>query len=201
MRSLKPHFLETAKHYRELGEYGEQYAALLTFAAIEPTSIFSRQELSLATGILPIGGLKRALQTLAQALEGAGEQRKDYWISRIVPYLKRIWPKSRENLSQDISQTFARICVAAEDSFPEAFQEVRAWLLPLDDLHYVIHLLQGKGLCTKFPADALAFLDVIVPGNLRWQPTHLRQCLTQISAAQPTLKEDRRYLRLQSLIQ
>jgi DNA-binding NarL/FixJ family response regulator len=56
MRILKIQFLATARHYEDLGEYGRQYADLLTFAALEPRDAFSKQELADATGLLPREG-------------------------------------------------------------------------------------------------------------------------------------------------
>jgi hypothetical protein len=71
MRILKIQFLATARHYEDLGEYGRQYADLLTFAALEPRDAFSKQELADATGLLPREGLENAAQTLVRLLEGA----------------------------------------------------------------------------------------------------------------------------------
>lgn len=122
---IKPAFLDTAKHYAELGDAGRQYAALLTFAALEPRETFTTDELKAATEALPEAGRQEAVQTLVVALEGAGEQRVEYWRNRVVPYWRSIWPKSREHRTPALAETFARLCIAAREAFPEALDELR----------------------------------------------------------------------------
>ena len=100
MEVIKPQFLATAQHYSDLGEFGEQYAALLTFAALEQVDTFSRTELAVATALLSEEELHSAAETLVRAMDSAGEQSDEYWRNRIVPYLKFIWPKSRESSLQ-----------------------------------------------------------------------------------------------------
>ena len=84
MEALKPAFLETASHYQALGKHGRQYASLLTFAALDPADVFMARELANATRALPQDGLHHAADTLVRALEGAGDQRTDYWTNRVT---------------------------------------------------------------------------------------------------------------------
>nr|WP_288120021.1 hypothetical protein [Thiomonas sp.] len=71
-----------------------------------------------------------AARALVRALEGAGDQRADYWTNRVAPYLHAIWPKTRDNISPAIAESLGRLCVAAQDAFPEALVLLRAWLQP-----------------------------------------------------------------------
>ena len=45
METLKPAFLDTATHFAALDKHGGQYAAILTFAALDPGDIFKTSEL------------------------------------------------------------------------------------------------------------------------------------------------------------
>lgn len=200
MEAVKPQFLATAQHYRDLGKHSEQYAALLTFAALEPGDTFSTEELAVATRTLPADGLRGAAQTLVRALEGAGEQRAEYWRNRVLPYLKSIWPKSRDVITPPISESLARLCVATQDAFPEALDELRHWLQPPDHPNFVVHLLHEAKLCERFPKEALVFLDAAIGDNAQWPPTSLKDCLDTIQGAQPEIEGDRRFQRLREYL-
>jgi hypothetical protein len=200
MEAIKPQFLTTAQRYANLGEYAEQYAALLTFVGLEPSDIFSRAELVAATRSLPAEGLERAAETLVSALSGAGEQRAEYWRNRILPYIKYIWPKSRDVITSAISESFARLCVTAKDAFPSAFEELKRWLRPLDDSDFVVHLLHEQKLCESFPDESLKFLDAVIGGIAQWPPEDLKACLDAIRGANPGLEPDPRLQRLREYL-
>lgn len=200
IEAIKPAFLDAAGHYSALGKHGEQYAALLTFAALDPSDIFTTAELANATRSLPTEALHKAAQTLARAIEGAGEQRADYWTNRVAPYIRSIWPKAREHVSASIAGSLGRVCVAAQDAFPEALAALRAWLQPLEYSDNLVLRLHEAGLCRQFPDAALTFLDLVISDSTLWPPTQLKNCLTDIEASAPShqlaLAEDRRYQRL-----
>lgn len=196
MEIIKPQFLATAQHYADLGAHGDQYAALLTFAALQPDDTFSISELAFATRSLPAEGLQSAAQALVRALEGAGEQRTDYWRNRVLPYLKFIWPKSRDVITPEISESLARLCVAAQDAFPETLRVLRPWLQSPDHPDFVVHLLHEAKLCGRFSEEALAFLDAVVRDRDQSPPSHLKDCLDAIQHAQSGLETDSRYQRL-----
>ncbi|MGH8728622.1 MAG: hypothetical protein ACREV9_10785 [Burkholderiales bacterium] len=196
IEAIKRPFLDTAQHYESLGTHARQYAALLTFAALEPGDTFTSKELADAMRALPAHGLRDAAQALVRALEGAGDQRADYWAHRVLPYLRSVWPKSRERITPAISESLARLCVAAQDAFPEALEELRYWLQPLDHPDYAVHRLHDAKLCERFPDAALTFLDIVAADDTQWPPTHLRRCLEDSRAANPQLTADSRLQRL-----
>ncbi len=128
MEAIKPAFLDTAQHYTSFSKHNEQYADFLTFSALEHRDIFTITELASATRALPSDGLIKAVQVLVCTLEEAGGQRSNYWKNRIVPYLNKIWPKARDRKSPAIAESLGRLCVAAQDNFPEALKMLRGWL-------------------------------------------------------------------------
>lgn len=201
MEVLKRAFLETAQHYKALGKHDAQYASLLTFAALDPGDTFSITELASATRALPPEGLHNAAQALVRALEGAGDQRVDYWTNRVTPYLRTIWPKSRDNISPLIAESLGRLCVAAQDAFPEALALLHAWLQAPPHPDYLVHRLHEAGLCKRFPEHALNFLSLIIVGNQPWLSNDLGTCLDDIRAnmnnsqADPRLEELQTYYR------
>ena len=196
MEAIKPFFLDTARHYAALGKHDGQYAALLTFAALDPGDTFTTAELGRATRALPSDGLHDAAQALVRALEGAGNQRADYWANRVAPYLRSIWPKTREHTSPNIAESLERLCVAAQDAFPEAFTMLRAWLQPPAHPDFLVHQLHEADLCRQFPQASLDFLDLVIGEQAQWPPGDLGACLEQIRNVDPALENDARYERL-----
>ncbi len=192
MEMLKPAFLDTAHHYAALGKHDGQYASLLTFAALDPGDTFTTAELAAATRALPPDGLHDSAQALVRALEGAGDQRADYWTNRVAPYLHAIWPKTRDNISPAIAESLGRLCVAAQDAFPEALALLRAWLQPLDHPDYLVHRLYEAELCSRFPVQALDVLSLVIGDQTQWPPSDLGACLDAIRTAAPELEADPR---------
>lgn len=193
MEVLKPAFLDTAHHYAALGKHDGQYASLLTFAALDMGDTFSTVELAAATRALPPDGLHDAAQALVRALEGAGDQRADYWINRVAPYLHAIWPKTRDKISPAIAESLGRLCVAAQDAFPDALALLRAWLQPLAHPDYLVHRLHEANLCGRFPEQALEFLSLVIREQAQWPPGDLGACLEAVQTAMPELEADPRF--------
>lgn len=196
MEAIKAPFLDTARHYGALGQHGRQYAALLTFTALDHGDLFTTVDLANATRALPPEGLREAAQALVRALDGAGPQGGDYWTNRIVPYLRFIWPKSREHVSSAIAESLGRLCVAAQQAFPQALAMLKAWLLPTQHADYLVHRLHEAELCRQFPEHVLDFLNLVISDQTQWLPTHLRFCLDAIQTEHPELGNDARFERL-----
>lgn len=193
--AFKPQFLETARHYGDLGEHGQQFAAFLTYAALGPVDGYSMEEWRAAIAALPYEGLQESAQALVQALEGAAEQREEYWKNRIQPFWQDVWPKSRELATPGISESLARLCIAAGSEFPAALNAVLNWLQPIEHPYHVIHRLHESALCGRFPLHTLRLLAAIVTDQ-PWGAPELGQCLDLIVQANASLAQDPTYQRL-----
>ncbi len=195
MIAWKTQFLSTAHHYQELGKSGRQFAAFLTYAALEPIAGYTSEDCRAAIDALPQEGLEEVARALSQALESAGEKREDYWRNRILPFWQQCWPKSGDLVSISIAESLARMSIAAGEEFPAALEVVLSWLLPMEYPSYVVHRLNESGLCTRYPDSALRLLDAIVRDR-SGTPSMLRQCLNAIALASSELLDDYRYKRL-----
>jgi hypothetical protein len=193
--AFKSQFLETARHYVALGEHARQFAAFLTYAALEPIDDYEAQDYRSAIGGLPQEGLQESAQALYQALEGAGDQREDYWRNRVLPFWQYVWPKSRDLATPSIAQSLARLSIAAGSEFPAALAAVQDWLRPIEYPYDVVHRLHESGLCSRFPIDALQLLSLVVEDQ-SWAPRELRQCLDAVVQIAPELAQDTRYQKL-----
>lgn len=195
LTAFKSQFLDSAKHYADLGKHRQQFATFLTYAALGPTEGYSVEEFRSAIGALPREGLEESAQALSQALEGAADQREDYWRNRAQPFWQQIWPKSRDLATRRIAESLTRMVIASRGEFPAALTAVQDWLQPIEHPHYVVHLLHESGLCGQYPADALSLLNAVI-ADQQWGPRELGQCLDLIVQAAPNLAQDARHLRL-----
>ncbi|MHB8914288.1 MAG: hypothetical protein ACYC4K_00580 [Thiobacillus sp.] len=182
-------------HYTDLGEHSRQFAAFLTYAALEPVDNYSPEDFQSAIGALPQDGLREVARALSQALEGAGEQREDYWKNRVQPFWQNVWPKMRDLASNNIAESLARLSIAAGGEFPAALSAVRDWLRPIVHPDYIVHKLHESDLVGRFPADTLSLLNAVIE-NQPWPPSELRQCLIAVEKAAPDLVQDQRYQKL-----
>ena len=200
MEVLKPAFLDTANRYAQLGRHSEQYAALLTFVGLDQGDIFRNSELALATRALPQRALEHTAETFFRAIDSAGDQRADYWRNRAAPYLKSIWPKTLDVISETVSENFGRACIAAGNAFPDALGQVRSWLQPLQYPHRIAYALHEAGLDTRLPEPALELLHRIVGDEARGYFFDLAVCLKAIKDARPELEHDQVFQRLREIL-
>lgn len=193
--SLKAEFLKCAIHYKCLGNLRHQYSAFLTYVALSSPDGFTNDEFQMAIGTLPNDGLEECAQALSQALEGAANQREDYWSNRVLPFWQNIWPKTRDKATTRVAESLAKLVIAARRQFPAALAVVYDWLKPIEHPHHVLHLLAESGLCNQFPEDSLLLLSAVIPDQ-QWPVRRLRQCLNDIVQAEPLIAQDARYKRL-----
>lgn len=199
MEVIKPTFLDTVNHYSQLGKHNEQFAAFLTFTALDPGDTFTIAQLSTAVRALPADGLRESAQALVRALEGAGDQREDYWKNRVLPFWEKIWPKSNDQASSINAESLARLCIATGGEFPSAMAAVGNWLRRVQYPDHVIHRLHESGLSARFPEDALRLLSTILGDQPSWLRQELRQCLDAIGQAAPNLRQDHRFMRVDEI--
>jgi hypothetical protein len=193
--AFKPQFLESASHYANLSEHRQHFAAFLTYAALGPTDGYTVHEFRSAINALPQEGLEDSAQALSQALEGASDQREEYWKNRVQPFWQQVWPKSRDLATPRIAESLTRLVIAARDEFPAALAAVQDWLQPIEHPHYAVHLLHESSLCNRFPADALSLLDAVI-ADQQWAPQELGLCMGEIVQAAKEFAQDTRYQRL-----
>ena len=114
--------------------------------------------------------------------------------------LRSIWPKTRAAISPKVSENFSRACIAAGDAFPEALEEVRVWLQPLQYPGRIAHALHKAKLDKQFPESALELLHQVFDNEAQGSLLNLRTCLDAIRAAYPELEQDPRFQRLLEIL-
>ena len=200
MKEVKAAFLNTAKHHAQLGRMARQYAGALTLLALySKEKPFSSIELREATSNLPEEGLCRAAEIVCRELNHESKDSGAYWRDSVSPYFAFVWPHYETSATPNIAEQIARICIAAKDDFVDAVEQLRYFLVPAENMGGVLYLVPESGVCEKFPETALLFLDAIMPDTVSWYKRYLLQCLEQIEASSPALKNRREFARLKKM--
>ena len=196
---FKQDFLCTVNHLNLLGEYNNQYISVLTYTALDMSESFTDVEFREAFNALTNEELETVLQALTQALEAAGDQREAYWTNRITPFWNSLWPKSNERITPRISELLVQLILSAGDAFPAGYKLVSAWIIPVEFLHYLIHLLLNSGMCKKYSKESLDILSALIVDQ-PFSPDELRLCLEQIFMGDPTLENSKHAERLKTYL-
>lgn len=198
--AFKQSFLDTAQHYQELGEHRHQYVSLLTFAALNDVEGYVTEDFRVAISHLPQDGLRVVARSMQQAMEGAGDQRSDFWKNRVAPFWLAVWPKNREFATPQIADALALMIIAAEKGFRDAFNAVSPWMQAIGHPDHVVERLWAAKLCTLHPLESLRLLRSILSDEAPWLPTRLGDCLRAIGEARPDLVNDPAHRSLTALL-
>lgn len=193
---FKKQFLETAKHYEALDDYGGQYAGLLAIALLELPDAISRGEARIALQNLGTRGLAEAARRIAAALANAGERCEEYWTNRVKPLLQQAWPKSAVFRSSAESCQFAEICIRASQKFEDALNCVLPWLRTAPECRQIAIHLSATKIPEDSPALALRLLAAIVDTHHSRPPRELKSVLDTIARADRTVKSSEEFKRL-----
>ncbi|MBN3228182.1 anti-phage defense-associated sirtuin Dsr1 [Pectobacterium brasiliense] len=196
---FKQDFLRTVNHLDLLGEYNNQYISVLTYTALDMAESFTDVEFREAFNTLTNEGLETVLQALTQALEAAGDQREAYWANRITPFWNSLWPKSIERITPRISELLVQLILSAGDAFPAGYKLISAWIIPVEFLHYLIHLFLNSGMCNKYPKESLDILSALIVDQ-PLLPDEISICLEQIFMGDPTLEKSQHAERLKTYL-
>lgn len=193
IKRLKTAFLTAAHHCNAFDSHtSEQYALFLMYISMDSHGVLSPGELRGATHALPPNCLDQIASALVRELRSA-EQRDDYWKHRILPYLKQVYPTTRDALSPSASESFAYLCIAAQNAFPEALELLKSRLRPIKYPSDIIEELQEAGLCGRYPDEVFEFLSKVI-GDASQGSGQLIDCLQRIAEARPELKSTRKFV-------
>jgi hypothetical protein len=152
-----------------------------------------------------------ARAALQQATE-EGREHSIWFLTRIVhdlnkwqkfgkPFTQKAWPRERKLQTSTSSRNLAHLAEEAGDHFPDVVKTILPLLGPVDHADMLIYggTRDGNALSSRFPAAMLSLLDRVIPNEPRVPPHNLRHMLDMIVAAGPTLRQDERWLRLDTL--
>lgn len=201
MQEIKKPFLDVVNHLEELDKQVLQYSSLITYIALEPRGLFSNTELAKVTQSLPVKGLVECARSLCQSLEGAGDQRGEYWDHRVEPYFHFIWPKLRSFTDKEedqLSDILSRLCIEAKTDFPKAYKMLCAWLRPVRHPFYILQQVFEAEIAVTHPLLTLEFLDILISENTSLVLTNLKAVLGVIENNAPEARSSKKFVRLEN---
>ena len=200
MELIKSYFLETVNHYSDLGQIKERFAAFFTIVSLNPGYNFTIKELRSAMNAFPEDGLRESAITLVKSLESANNNRVEYWKNKILPFWKKVWPKSNDKVFPSLSEPLALLCIEAGPEFSSAVEVLSGSIHKTRDPYYIIHRLSESNLSSQFPEHALRLLFSTIKEDSRWiSADKLRQCLNTIIEKRPDFRENPMYQKLDLL--
>jgi hypothetical protein len=156
-----------------------------------------------------------ARSALQQATE-EGREHAIWFLTNIVrdlnewkkfgkPFIQKAWPRERRYQTSSSSRNFAHLAEGAGDHFPDVVKTILPLLGPVDRIDMLIYGAekngdaQNTGLATRFPESMLSLLDRVIPTASVVPERDLRTILDKIIAADPTLRQDQRWRRLDAI--
>jgi hypothetical protein len=143
-------------------------------------------------------GREHAIWFLANLVRDQNE-----WKTFGKHFIQRTWPRERNFQTSTSSRNLAHLAEEAGDEFPDVVKTILPLLGPVDHVDMLIYSgTKNDGstpLATRFPDAMLSLLDRVVPEWSIVPPHDLRQILELIAAADPTLRQDQRWRRLDGI--
>lgn len=195
MGYLKNEIIETVHHYGELNKMSRAFADFITYAALSPAPEFGSKDYASIFCDLPTAGLESATLTLVRVLEAQGESAGKFWQDKILPFWRKVWPKSDNKKSEKISESLVRLAAASKGKYRDAVNEIINWIIPIDFPYLAISAIDEANLFERFPEDSLKLLNAFITDPM-YSPDSLADALAKILKAQPEIKKDPRYKRL-----
>lgn len=137
--------------------------------------------------------LQAVLHVMEEWVLKSGRKPDNAWRQAIGPIFESVWPKERTYRNPAYTRRLAQLCVAAGPAFPEAFETVRDFLLPLDGGWSGLHYLTRSPVIETHPKSALELLWTLCGPGCEFQVWELDEALAKIEAADPVLVRDRRF--------
>lgn len=203
---LKPYFISAVER-GELwqGRHGAQrLGEFLTFAAAltTPKRMLITTEEARAALQATTGEVRQA--ALGQLIEIVGE--KNGWKKYGARFLTDVWPLEVRHQTNETTAAWLRIATESGDEFPKAARAIAqsGVLTPVQELDTFTWTMRGREkdsvpIAKAYPVEALALLDAVIATQREFPPYDLRAVLELMAEANPSIRQDSRWIRLRSI--
>ena len=123
------------------------------------------------------------------------------WRTFGKPFIQKAWPRERKFQTATSSRNFAHLAEEADNNFPDVVKTILPLLGPADHLDMLIYTGSQDGNRSRdpFPSGDAFPTGSHYPNEPRQPPHNLRPVLDMIVTSEATLRQDERWLRLDSL--
>ncbi len=198
--ALRPHFLDVFPHSADLEASEDQFYAFFASILLKPDILFdagdARRALQQGT---PKGRSHVAWYWWRQA-DSAPDYGATLYRERLKYLLTTVWPLEQELREEASSGNLARLAIACRTEFRDAVVTITPLLTTVRQPHDVLWGLKEDH-SDQYPEPTLTLINAIVGNSIeRWDWPELRKILIRLVTAQPSLAEDPRFLRLDTLL-
>jgi hypothetical protein len=186
---LKVYLQQALENSKEIEKHVDRLYQIFVVICIEYPDLYSAEEQRHIMASIGIQGLIDISELLWRSVTGEQENSDDYWLNRIKPFIMRAWPRVAALVDQKISANFALMSIHLDESFSDALTVIKPYLVPVDDLSFLLHKLNNSQLLTEQPATVFELLSMIFSKNYKWPDKSLRQILNIILEASPKIRE------------
>jgi hypothetical protein len=193
---LLPHFQEAASHCQE---WNWPHSSATCFARFFSRTIL--RDLILEKEMKEKGTTNNFLRNLGS--EGQCEiinrlSVRDLFTLEIMTPLFAEWPKEKRFKTEELSGALVNALMFTKDSFQQLLKMTLPFLTPIRSPNFQ----RTETYIADFPQECLQMLDRIVPASLdsKFNPDYIRKILEQLGRQHPTLKKQRSFRRLQSIL-
>ncbi len=197
--SIEPLFLSMFDFSNRLAESEENLYALLAWILfqeglpLDPAK--AREALRKGTD----KGRARFVGYWAAQVYSDTEYGANLYRERLSFLISSVWPIDREFQVQATSNSFANLALRCGSEFTNAVESVRPFLIRTERPDSIVYHCRKDKLAARFPSATLGLVDALVGDDVRWARADLKEVLDQLSMAEPNLRLDPRFTRLESL--
>jgi hypothetical protein len=134
-----------------------------------------------------------AAQILADWLK---DEQPAAWSEKFKPVFIDIWPLDRKYRNEGSSRELAKFALAAGEAFPDAFDTIHPYLVPLTDAWPQLHFFtvnRGPEILRGYPEKVLSLLWCLLrPPEVQGRSSDLPEILNALKDADQSLALDRR---------
>ena len=197
----------TPARIARLGSSSDTLASLLMVVGVElPAELVSSDRARTAIRAMTEGNREAAVSWLyrylagphveGQSADAAVEQasRADrLWIERVLPWLRRAWPRDADLVTPGMAEQFALVAVATDRSFPTAVDTLATYMTLSERWDFVVSSLLQSTHPENWPEATLKLLGKIVAIQGRLFTDKLRDLLARVIQGRPDLRQNVTY--------
>ena len=113
------------------------------------------------------------------------------WRTVIGPLLDQIWPRERVLRESNLTRFFAELAVGSGDAFPEAFEQLRPYLVLLER-NGGVYPIRNSNIPENFPQQTLSLLWCLFGPGHTGHLSGVPEVLERLIQADPEIELDRR---------
>lgn len=131
---------------------------------------------------------------------------KNGWRKHGAKFLSDIWPLEVKRQTTETTAAWLRIATESGEEFPQAARAIAhsAVLTPIQELDTFTWTMRGREkdslpIAKAYPFEALALLDAVIATQREFPPYDLFSVLDMMAEANPSVRQDSRWIRLKSI--